>query len=487
MSIKTPITVAYGDGIGPEIMQATLDILDAAEAQIEPEIIEVGEKVYLQGNTTGIPDSAWQSLKRTKVLLKGPITTPQGGGYKSLNVTLRKTLGLYANVRPCIAYAPYVATNCPSINLVIVRENEEDLYSGIEHRQTQDVYQCLKIVSRPGCEQIIRYAFEYAQKFNRKKVTCMSKDNIMKMTDGLFHKVFNEIAAEYPDIQHDHMIIDIGTALLACQPERFDVIVTLNLYGDIISDVAAQIAGSVGLAGSANISYQAAMFEAIHGSAPDIAGKDLANPSGLLNAAIQMLIHIGQPIVASHIENAWLKTIEDGIHTGDIFSSAHSKEKVGTKAFAQAVIARLGQKPSFFKAADYQAGHHNNIKCYGSEAPIVSKKELVGVDLFIDNPSDIPAAELADKLKTLGGELELITINSKGLKIWPHSTIESPYLRHCCCRFQSTHDVKQLKPITHEAIINLLQKVNSLGLDVIKTENLYTFDGQLGFTLAAGQ
>ena len=356
MAIKTPITIAYGDGIGPEIMRATLKILTAANARIEPEVIEIGEKVYQQGFTSGIPDEAWQSLKRTKVLLKSPITTPQGGGYKSLNVTLRKTLSLYANVRPCVAYAPYVETAFPKLDLVIVRENEEDLYAGIEHRQTDEVYQCLKLVSRRGCEQIIRYAFEYAQKFNRKKVTCFTKDNIMKMTDGLFHRIFNQIAAEYPPIKNEHYIIDIGTALLAAEPERFDVIVTLNLYGDIISDVAAQVAGSVGLAGSANIGNQMAMFEAIHGSAPDIAGKNIANPSGLLNGAIQMLVHINQPDIATLIENAWLKTLEDGIHTADIYSDQFSKEKVGTAQFAEAVIARLGQKPSHFKPANYQPG-----------------------------------------------------------------------------------------------------------------------------------
>ncbi len=487
MSVKTPITVAYGDGIGPEIMQATLDILSAASANIAPEVIDVGEKVYLKGNTTGIPDEAWASLKRTNVLLKSPITTPQGGGYKSLNVTLRKTLGLFANVRPCVSYAPYVPTSCPSIDLVIVRENEEDLYSGIEHRQTDEVYQCLKIVSRPGCEQIIRYAFEYARKFNRKKVTCMSKDNIMKMTDGLFHKVFNEIAAEYPEITSDHMIIDIGTALLASQPERFDVIVTLNLYGDIISDVAAQVAGSVGLAGSANIGKKVAMFEAIHGSAPDIAGKNIANPSGLLNAAIQMLVHINQPETATLIENAWLKTIEDGIHTADIYSPQRSKEKVGTNEFAKAVIARLGQQPEHFKPANYQPGADRKIECKADKKVTVAKKELVGVDIFLDNGSSIPAEQLADKLSQIESKLKLITINSKGLKIWPNSTIDEPYLRHCCCRFQSNNDVQALTAIEYNDIIRLLDELNEFGLDVIKTENLYTFDGQLGFTLAAGQ
>jgi isocitrate dehydrogenase len=487
MTIKTPITIAYGDGIGPEIMQATMNILTAANANIAPEVIEVGEKMYLQGYSSGIPDSAWQSLKRTKVLLKGPITTPQGGGYKSLNVTLRKTLGLYANVRPCMSYAPYVATKCSQIDLVIIRENEEDLYAGIEHRQTDEVYQCLKIITRPGCEQIVRYAFEYAQKFNRKKVTCFSKDNIMKMTDGLFHRVFNEIAAEYPHIQHDHYIVDIGTALIASNPERFDVIVTLNLYGDIISDVAAQMAGSVGLAGSANIGNQMAMFEAIHGSAPDIAGKNIANPSGLINAAVQMLVHINQPESATFIENAWLKTIEDGIHTGDIYSPERSREKVGTKEFADAVIARLGQQPTHFKPADYKPGAYTKIECYGGRPPIKSDKALVGVDIFIDNPNDISAHEIAKQLKQIKSPLELIVITSRGLKIWPNSTIDAPYLRHCCCRFQSAQKTQDLVLVSHADVLNLLSEMNRLGLDVIKTENLYRFDQDIGYTLAQGQ
>ena len=285
MPDKTPITVAHGDGIGPEIMEATLKVLERAGARIAPEVIEIGEKVYLAGHSSGIAPESWASLRRTKVFLKSPITTPQGGGFKSLNVTIRKTLGLYANVRPCVSYAPFVATKHPKMDLVIVRENEEDLYAGIEHRQTDEVFQCLKLITRPGCEKIIRYAFEYARANRRGKVTCMSKDNIMKMTDGLFHKVFDEVRAQYPEIETEHQIIDIGTARLATRPERYDVIVTPNLYGDIISDVAAEMTGSVGLAGSANIGEHVAMFEAIHGSAPDIAGKGIANPSGLLLAA----------------------------------------------------------------------------------------------------------------------------------------------------------------------------------------------------------
>ena len=345
MSEITPITVAYGDGIGPEIMQAVLHILRKAEAQIRVEVVEVGEKLYNKNYTSGIAPDTWESIERTKILLKAPITTPQGGGYKSLNVTMRKTLGLYANVRPSISYYPFVGTLHPKLDLVIIRENEEDLYAGIEYRHTHNVRESVKLISRTGCEKIVRYAFEYAVKNNRKKVTCFSKDNIMKFSDGIFHQVFNEIAKEYPAIANEHYIVDIGTARLATKPEIFDVIVTSNLFGDIISDVTAEISGSVGLAGSANIGKDFALFEAIHGSAPDIAGKNIANPSGLLNGAIMMLVHIGQGEVAALIENAWKRTLEDGVHTADIYNTETSTKKVGTKEFAEEVVKRLGEKP----------------------------------------------------------------------------------------------------------------------------------------------
>src|SRR5216110_3540647 len=354
MTKKVPITVAHGDGIGPEIMDATLSILKEAGAAIEIETIEIGEQVYLRGNSAGIDPSAWESLRRTKVFLKAPITTPQGGGFKSLNVTARKRLGLYANVRPCVSYHPFVDTKHPNMDVVIVRENEEDLYAGIEYQLGGDVMECLKLISRPGCEKIVRYAFELARKHHRKKVTCFTKDNIMKMTDGLFHKVFDEIAAEYPDIPSEHWIVDIGAAKMADTPEAFDVIVMPNLYGDILSDVAAQIAGSVGLAGSANIGARCAMFEAIHGSAPRRAGQNLANPTGLLLGAVMMLVHIGETTIAERVHNAWLRTIEDGIHTYDIFDEGVSKQKVGTKEFAQAVVDHLGKKPNTLRAVAYR-------------------------------------------------------------------------------------------------------------------------------------
>jgi isocitrate dehydrogenase len=476
-----PVTVAYGDGIGPEIMEASLKILRSAGARLALEKIEIGEKVYLNGHTAGITADAWESLRRTKVFYKAPITTPQGGGYKSLNVTVRKALGLFANVRPCVAYAPFIQTRHPGMDVVVIRENEEDLYAGIEHRQTDEVVQCLKLISRPGCEKIIRYAFEYARAHGRRKVTCFTKDNIMKLTDGLFHKVFDEISSDYRDIESEHWIVDIGAAKLADTPEAFDVIVMPNLYGDVLSDVAAQIAGSVGLAPSANIGAQCAMFEAIHGSAPRRAGQDLANPSGLLLAGVMMLVHIGQPDVAERVHNAWLKTIEDGVHTYDIYKEGISRQKVGTAAFADAVIERLGQRPSKLSAVSYGNAAHP-IVIPEVERKRRAKKELVGVDVFVD--SLLPADHLAQKLEAAGkGLAELVMITNRGVKVWPDGLPETFCTDHWRCRFQ----VAPGKEFSKATIVDLLRKLTDAEIDFIKTEQLYTFDGEPGYSLGQGQ
>lgn len=477
----TRITVAKGDGIGPEIMDATLKILTAAGAKIETEEIEVGEKVYLAGNTSGISKESWDVIRRNKVFLKAPITTPQGGGYKSLNVTTRKFLGLYSNVRPCMSLHPFVATKHPGMDIVIVRENEEDLYAGIEHQQTDEVVQCLKLISRPGCEKIIRYAFEYAKQYGRKKVTCFTKDNIMKQTDGLFHKVFDEIAKEYPQIENEHWIIDIGAAKMADTPEAFDVIVMPNLYGDVLSDVAAQIAGSVGLAGSANIGEECAMFEAIHGSAPRRAGQNVANPSGLLQGAIMMLSHIGQSDVAEKIQNAWLYTIEEGIHTYDIYKEGVSKKKVGTNEFADAVIANLGKKPSKLKPVSYAQNSVLNLPKY-KRKPAANKK-LVGVDVFIQWAGTEPN-ELAEKISKLNGsDYSLSMITNRGIKVWPDGFKETFCTDHWRCRFKP----EEGRQMTKEQIIQLLSKAIETNIDTIKTENLYEFDGKPAYSLGQGQ
>ncbi len=477
----TKITVAKGDGIGPEIMDATLKIILAAGAEIEIEEIEVGEQVYLAGNTAGIAKESWDIIRRNKVFLKAPITTPQGGGYKSLNVTTRKFLGLYANIRPCISLHPFVKTKHPQMDIVIVRENEEDLYAGIEHQQTDEVVQCLKLISRPGCEKIVRYAFEYAKQYGRKKVTCFTKDNIMKQTDGLFHQVFDEISKDYPEIENEHWIIDIGAAKMADTPEVFDVIVMPNLYGDVLSDVAAQIAGSVGLAGSANIGEECAMFEAIHGSAPRRAGQNMANPSGLLQGAILMLNHIGQTEVAETVQNAWLKTIESGIHTYDIFKEGISSRKVGTAEFADAVISHLGEKPMVLNAVHYS--NNNQLKLPKYERKPKANKTLEGVDIFVhwngNSPDEL--AEMVSGITTENTTLSMIT--NRGIKVWPDGFSETFCTDHWRCRFKPLNH----HPLTKNDIIQLLQNAMQNNIDTIKTENLYSFDGKQAYSLGQGQ
>jgi isocitrate dehydrogenase len=476
MSQGTPITVAYGDGIGPEIMEATLSIIQAAGAKLDIEVVEIGEKVYNRGIAAGIEPGAFESLRRTKVFLKAPITTPQGGGFKSLNVTTRKTFGLYANVRPCVSYAPYVKTKHPEMDIVIIRENEEDLYAGIEHRQTNQVYQTLKLISHPGSEKIARYAFEYAKAYGRKKVTCFTKDNIMKMTDGVFHKVFDEVGEEYPDIEKEHWIVDIGAAKMANTPEKFDVILLPNLYGDILSDVAAEIAGSVGLAGSANIGEGCAMFEAIHGSAPRRAGQNLANPSGLFLGAVQMLVHIGQLDAAERAHNAWLRTLEDGVHTYDLYDEKISTKKVGTKEFAEAVVERMGQQPQKLKPVSYSKAP--KVPAFSAASDITSaKKELVGVDVFIDYPPTDPV-ELGEKLTAIKSALEFQYLSNRGQRVWPGDKTDTMLVDHWRARYFAP----EKGTVTHAQIVELLSEIGKAGLDFIKTEGLYNFDGTPGFS-----
>ncbi len=495
MTNKT-ITIAYGDGIGPEIMDSTIRILKQAKAKLDFNIIEVGKNIYEKGFNSGLMPSAWEDLDATKVLLKAPITTPQGGGYKSLNVTMRKKLGLYANVRPVKSFHPYVETKFENMDVVVIRENEEDLYTGIEYRQTQETFQCLKLITKKGCEKIIRYAFEYAVKNNRKKVSCFSKDNIMKMTDGLFHKTFDEIAKEYPSIENDHHIIDIATAKLADNPEMFDVIVTLNLYGDIISDVAAEISGSVGLAGSANIGDDFAMFEAIHGSAPDIAGQNIANPTGLINGAIMMLVHLGQFECANLIKNALYKTIEDGIHTGDIYNEKTSSKKVSTTEFTEELIKRLGQVPQKLEPANFKAIEESPQTTKTSAAKTQDRK-AIGFDLYIDWPKQL--SDLLDHLNQMESEIfEVKAISAKGLLLWPQiDKHNEPNYNpgQTVLRFikkgvtgKNSVDIKDKNITTnHDEILDMLDICIEHGLDFIKYEGLYTFDGAAGYTPSQGE
>jgi len=479
------IAVAAGDGIGPEIMDAVLAVLASADPGLSFHSVTVGLEAYSNGALSGFGPEVMEAIAEHGVILKGPITTPQGSGYKSVNVSLRKSLGLYANLRPCVAYHPFVPTSHPAMDVVIVRENEEDTYAGIEHRQSDEVYQCLKLITRPGCERIARFAFEYARSHGRRKVTCMTKDNIMKLTDGLFHGVFDEIAAEYPDLANEHMIIDIGTAKMAVNPERFDVVVAPNLYGDILSDVAAEVAGSIGIAPSSNIGRDCAMFEAVHGSAPDIAGTDQANPSGLLLSAVMMLVHLGRNESATLIHNAWLRTIEDGVLTADM-AAAGGPPPAGTRAFSRAVIERLGQQPQKLAAMDYPATEAVTAQANAvPPAPrVIAKKVLVGVDVFVnwDEAKRDPEALGAQLQAQAAPDWRLALITNRGVKVFPNGFKQTLCTDHWRCRFLASTDGCATPP----AIAELLLRFDAAGLDAVKTENLYTFDGAPGYSQAQG-
>ena len=342
----------------------------------------------------------------------------------------------------------------------------------------------LKVISRPGTERICRYAFEYARANGRKKVTCMTKDNIMKMTDGLFHRVFDEIGAEYPEIEKNHMIIDIGAAKVASAPHMFDVIVLPNLYGDIVSDIASEISGSVGLGGSSNIGEHIAMFEAVHGSAPDIAGRGIANPSGLLLGSVMMLVHIGQGDVAARVHNAWLRTIEDGIHTGEIYSAKLSREKVGTDGFCKAVIARLGQMPEKFRAVNYNGVPAGGMKMPPLKAYKDEEKVRVGVDISLTY--DGLAEKLAEKVLPCVEEEDGMTlqmISNRGVVVWPNGQPDTFCADNWRLRFIS----KDGANVRTSQIIALLDRMNKADINFTKAQMLFTFDGKPGFSVAQGQ
>lgn len=483
---KFPIALCRGDGIGPEIMSATLKVLEAAGAPLEYHEVVMGEKVYATGNTSGITPESMEILKKCRVFLKAPITTPQGGGFKSINVSIRKAFKQYANVRPVVSYAPFVENHFPqNFDVTIIRENEEDLYAGIEYRQTGGIYHAIKLLSEAGTRRIVEYAFDYAVKNNRKKVTCMTKDNIMKITDGMFHRVFNEVAAKYPQIETEHYIIDIGTARLANVPYHFDVVVTLNLYGDVISDVVAEVSGSVGLAGSGNIGMKYSMFEAIHGSAPAIAGMGKANPSGLLNGAVMMLAHIGMGTIASNIQNALLYTLEQGVVTADLAKTETAKQGktiVTTSGFADAVIQNLGKKPSKLKPVSYKDFEFSNEggEDYDSKPTFITeKKEIVGADYYI--AFNGYNKELGPKLEAIKtSKMSFKMISSRGLTVWPE-TSGLPYSNdQWRCRFMGEN-------LTQKDIIDMLSALDAAGMEVVKHETLCIFNGIKGFSMGQAE
>ena len=333
---KHTITLIPGDGIGPEITAAVVRIIEAAGVDVEWETQILGSQALDKYGTT-LPDETIESIRRNKVALKGPQMTPVGKGFTSVNVGLRKALDLYANVRP-IKTLPNVPSRYKDVDLVIVRENTEGLYSGLEHTVIPGVVESLKIITEKATTRICKYAFEYARANGRKKVTCVHKANIMKLSDGLFLECFERVAKDYPEIEADNKIVDNCCMQLVIKPEQFDVLVLENLYGDIVSDLCAGLIGGLGLAPGANIGEQGAVFEAVHGSAPDIAGQGVANPTALLMSATIMLRHIGEQAAAERVEKATLDVFAEGKWlTRDLGGSTKTNE------FARAVVEKLTQ------------------------------------------------------------------------------------------------------------------------------------------------
>lgn len=324
---KHTVTVFRGDGIGPELVEAAMKVLDCAGAPLSYEVFDVGEAEY-ERNGKLIPDEALASFERTRVMLKSPITTPVGKGFRSLNVTLRGKYNLYANIRP-VKSIPAIETPFKNVDIVIFRENTEGLYAGVEDVISEDEVHALKIVTRPACENIIRAAFDYAVKNGRKKVTCVHKANIIKRADGMFLSIFRDIAKEYPDIEADDKIIDNTCMQLVMRPEQFDIMVMQNLYGDILSDLCSGLVGGLGVVPSSNMGADHAMFEAVHGSAPDIAGQRIANPTAFLWSACLMLDHLGEKDCADRIRKAIDQVLNEGKHlTRDLHGNAGMDEYV---------------------------------------------------------------------------------------------------------------------------------------------------------------
>lgn len=463
------VVLIKGDGIGPEISDAVVEIFEVAKVPIQWIEKQAGLNA-IDIAPTGIPDDTLEAIKKYQVALKGPTTTPVGSGHKSVNVTLRKSLELYANVRPAKSL-PGVRTRFDNVDLIIIRENIEDTYGGIEHHQTADVAQCLKLITRPGSIRIAKYAFEMAKLYGRKKVLAVHKANIHKITDGLFLKCFYEVAQDYPEIQASDLIVDNTCMQLVVHPERFDVMVLPNLYGDIVSDLCAGLVGGLGVAPGGNIGDSVAIFEAVHGSAPDIAGQGIANPTALLLSSFQMLQHIGLHKTKLRIENALIQTLKDGIGTRDLGGKANTKE------FVSAIIERL-ESPS---ENEFVEPRPLRIK---SEL-LKTHKDVVedchGVDIFVENPAGIP------KMPEQVGKLKLKMISNRGTKVYPEPQPNIWLVDHHRCRYVAVNENGNYLNIGDDEIFNLIREVSAYGIKWMHIEKLQLFDGEPGYSKAQGE
>ena len=467
------ITVIPGDGIGPEVTSAARRIVDASGARIAWEPCVAGGEAFARGISSGVPPDTIDSIARSRVVLKGPLATPLGTGERSANVTLRGLFETFANTRPVRELpgvrTPYAGRN---VDLVVVRENVEDLYAGIEHMQTPGVAQGLKIISRRGCEKIVRFAFEFARAEGRTKVSCATKSNIMKLTEGMLQHVFEAIAPEYPDIHAEHLLVDNCAHQLVMAPEQFSVIVMTNMNGDILSDLASGLGGGLGFAPSANIGSGVAIFEAVHGTAPGIAGKDVANPTALVLSAVMMLRFIGAFAAADAVENAVLVTLESHVHTSDI---ARVGTAVGTVAFTDAVIANLGRSSRHFVPRAHKPIIVPALPALAAgEAP--AQRAVVGADLFVESTADVDALGASLQRAVAGSTVTLQMIANRGTQLWPRRAGETDVVDSWRCRF-----VPISGELTDARLIDLLQRV-AAAHRWTHVEKLNQFDGVNGFT-----
>jgi len=481
------IAVAKGDGIGPEIMDAVLGIFKAADVPLEYAFVDMGKWVFDKGFSNGMTPEAQHTIETLGFLYKGPMETPKGKGVKSINVTARKTWNTYANKRvfQSLHGVETVFSKAGiAIDITVVRENIEDTYGGIEHMLTHDVALSRRFITRPGSEQVIRYAFEMARKKNARRITCGHKANIMKLTDGLFLEVFYEVAKEYPELKADDVIVDDLCMKLVTRPDVFDVVVLTNLQGDIVSDLCAGLVGGLGFAPSANIGDHICIFEAVHGTAPDIAGKNIANPTALLLSGIAMLRHLGLMESAVRIENALLYTLEMGIHTGDFGSKAVAS--VDTSAFANAIISNFGQVPQVNARPNLPNMPITPTLFNLKKNPMLESEEainetIVGVDFFVE--SNEQPNVVAEKMLLHTGDLfKLVTISNRGTQVWPKGSIFTNLVNQYRCRFESLGDA----PLTQVDVLELYKKVMA-SFKVCSLELLNMWDGKKGYSLAQGQ
>ena len=480
---KRKVTVIPGDGIGPECVNAAVDIINATGAEIEWEERHAGERVFLQGIASGVPQDTIDSINETRLVLKGPLGTPVGYGEKSANVTLRKLFETYGNIRPA-RELPGVKTRYSGsrVDLVVVRENVEDLYAGIEHMQTPDVAQCLKLISAKGTEKIVRLAFEFARSEGRKSVACATKSNIMKLTEGEVKRTFERIAPEYPDIESWHVIIDNCAHQLVKDPAQFDVIVTTNMNGDIISDLTSALVGGLGFAPSANLGNGVAIFEAVHGSAPKYAGLDVINPTAVILSGVMMLKYMGEFEAAADVEHAVLATLMEGKLTGDVAGYPHRGGKgLHTSEYTKAIIANLGKRVEGWAVRDAKPIVFHETSRALPFRPATTK-EVVGADIFIDTP--LPAGELGPRLEAIaeGSTLKLKMISNRGTKVYPDGNPNIDQVAHHRCRFIT----RSGGPIPFADALALAQKVNAHH-EVCHIERLMKIDGADGFTKAQGE